>query len=87
MATAVEMDEVSSSLPSLMKRVQAGEELTITEHGQPIARLVPIENVAIERGYGQFRGQIVMSDDFNAPLTEEELNEWETCGFFWTRTP
>ena len=28
-------------LPALLKRVEAGEEIVITRHGHPVARLVP----------------------------------------------
>lgn len=41
------MDSIGSyhaktHLPALLKRVEAGESLTITRHGRPIARLVPV---------------------------------------------
>ena len=35
--------EAKTHLPALLKRVEAGETLTITRHGHPIARLVPME--------------------------------------------
>src|SRR5436305_232419 len=28
-------------------------------------------------GFGAFKGKIWISDDFDAPMTEEELREWE----------
>ena len=34
--------EAKTHLPALLKRVEAGESLTITRHGRPIARLVPV---------------------------------------------
>ena len=33
--------EAKSNLSSLLHRVELGEEVTITEHGRPIARLIP----------------------------------------------
>ncbi|MUG96365.1 type II toxin-antitoxin system prevent-host-death family antitoxin [Scytonema sp. UIC 10036] len=35
--------EAKTHLPSLLERVAKGEEFTITKHGVPIARLVPVE--------------------------------------------
>ena len=35
--------EAKSHLPRLLDRVAGGESLTITRHGQPVARLVPVE--------------------------------------------
>ena len=33
--------EAKTHLPQLLRRVAEGEEITITKHGKPIARLVP----------------------------------------------
>ena len=33
--------EAKAHLPQLLERVANGEEFTITEHGKPVARLVP----------------------------------------------
>jgi prevent-host-death family protein len=35
--------ELRSGLSRYVKQVKAGEEITITEHGNPVARLVPLE--------------------------------------------
>jgi len=34
--------EAKTHLPALLKRVEAGESITITRHGHPIARIVPV---------------------------------------------
>ena len=35
--------EAKTNLPRLLDRVQHGELITITRHGKPVARLVPVE--------------------------------------------
>ncbi|GAA1060331.1 type II toxin-antitoxin system Phd/YefM family antitoxin [Agromyces bracchium] len=35
--------EAKTHLPALIERVEAGEEITITRHGMPVARLVPTD--------------------------------------------
>ncbi len=40
-ANTVGAYEAKTRLSQLLERVAAGEEITITRHGQPIARLVP----------------------------------------------
>ena len=35
--------EAKTYLPALLERVAKGEEIVITKHGVPIARLVPVE--------------------------------------------
>lgn len=41
--------EAKTHLPRLLDRVARGESLTITRYGQPVARLVPVENEARDR--------------------------------------
>ncbi len=36
--------EAKTHLPRLLDRVARGEHITITRHGKPVARLVPIQN-------------------------------------------
>jgi prevent-host-death family protein len=59
----------------LMDRVkQTHEEIVITKHGRPVAKLVPVE----EQGssfIGYMRGSVVVSGDIVAPVDED----WEAC--------
>jgi prevent-host-death family protein len=41
--------EAKTHLPALLERVARGERFTITKHGRPIARLVPIECTTPDR--------------------------------------
>jgi prevent-host-death family protein len=41
--------EAKTHLPALLERVAQGEEITITKHGRPIARLVPVAYTSSER--------------------------------------
>jgi len=43
--------EAKNTLGTLLDRVQEGEEIVITRHGKPIARLVP--NVGVDRSKAQ----------------------------------
>ena len=42
-ATEVGAYEAKTHLPRLLERVRQGETITITKHGTPVARLVPIK--------------------------------------------
>jgi prevent-host-death family protein len=37
--------EAKTHFSALLEKVEAGEEITITKHGTPVARLVPIKKV------------------------------------------
>jgi prevent-host-death family protein len=41
--TTVGAYEAKTHLPALLERVASGEQITITRHGRPVARLVPAE--------------------------------------------
>ena len=41
--------EAKTHLPRLLDRVARGESLTITRHGRPVARLVPLEKDSQDR--------------------------------------
>jgi prevent-host-death family protein len=49
MATEVGAYEAKTHLAALLERVAHGEQITITKHGRPIARLVPIGKSDVER--------------------------------------
>ena len=67
---SVGVHEAKTSLSELLRRVAAGEEITITRGGDPVARLVPIPRQA-PRVLGQDRGLFEVPDDFNDPLPED----------------
>ena len=43
--------EAKTHLPRLLRRVMDGESVTITRHGHPVARLVPVEEDERTRAY------------------------------------
>lgn len=49
MASEVGAYEAKTHLPALLERVARGEQITITKHGKPVARLVPIEPADLDR--------------------------------------
>jgi prevent-host-death family protein len=64
-------------LSRLIDQVNAGEEVVITRHGRPVARLVPA-TVAKPRQPGVLEGKgYWIADDFDAPLPEDLLDLFE----------
>jgi len=64
-------------LSRLIDQVNAGEEVVITRHGRPVARLVPAQ-VAKQRKPGLLEGQgYWIADDFDAPLPDDLLDLFE----------
>jgi prevent-host-death family protein len=54
---------------------RTGTAVTITNHGRPVARLVPYHPGP--RQFGQLPG-LVVPDSFDEPLPESELAAWES---------
>ncbi len=69
------MHEAKTHLSRLAERAAQGEEILIARNGHPLAKLVPIEEHKPLR-FGLAKGEIWMSDDFDAPLP------WEIQKYF-----
>lgn len=70
------MHEAKTELSRLVERALAGEDVVIARAGVPVVRLVPVAAQG-KRKLGQWKGRVKLSDDFDAPLTGEELALWE----------
>ena len=64
-------------LSRLLDRAARGEEVVITRHGKPVARLAPVEQRRLPRKLGALRGKIRVAADFDAPLPKEILALFE----------
>jgi prevent-host-death family protein len=73
----VNVHEAKTSFSRLLRRVAAGEEITIANRGVPVARLVPVPSEETTRKLGFFRGQMTIPDDFDAPLPADILDAFE----------
>ena len=77
MEAVVNVHDAKTHFSKLLARVEAGEEVVIGRAGTPVAKLVPITSGRAPRVPGSARGQVVMAPDFDAPLSEELLAEFE----------
>ncbi|MGH9968555.1 MAG: type II toxin-antitoxin system Phd/YefM family antitoxin [Pyrinomonadaceae bacterium] len=72
MTQTVSVDEAQYKLQDLLARALAGDEVIITEHGTPVARLVPVfAHSKKKRVAGLNRGTVSTSEDFDKPLPDE----------------
>jgi prevent-host-death family protein len=77
MKNAVNTHEAKTQFSRLLRRVAAGEEITIANRGVPVARLVPVEAQKGKRQLGFYEGKFTVPDDFDAPLPDEILDAFE----------
>jgi len=74
----VDADEVASHLGAYLQKVGHGETFVIAVQNRPVAELRPTDvPPAAERPYGLCAGEFVVPDDFDAPLPEDILTDFE----------
>ena len=75
--TIVTIHQAKTNLSKLLKQVEAGEEIVIARGNKEIAKLSAITPPKPKsRALGAWKGLFEMPDVL-APMTEEELAEWE----------
>ena len=70
----VNIHQAKTHFSRLLRRVAAGEEVTIARSGVPVARLVAVETKTRPLGFA--RAEIWIADDFDAPLPDDLLKEF-----------
>ena len=69
--TTVSIDEAQASLSELIHQLTPGQEVIVTERGQPVARIVSAVTAKAERKLGTLQGTVLyMAPDFDAPLDD-----------------
>jgi prevent-host-death family protein len=71
MTQTVSVDQAKDRLQDLLAQALAGNDVVITDHGKPVARLVPVTRSKKKRVAGLNRGTIWTSEDFDKPLPDE----------------
>lgn len=70
----VNVHAAKTQFSKLLERAEAGEEIVIARGGKPVARLVPLRGARrAGRRPGLLKGRVHIADDFDAPLSDEEL--------------
>ncbi len=66
-----------TQLSRLIDLAMAGQEVVITRHGRPVAKLVSAVAMNEPRKLGLLRGRIRIGKDFDAPLPDRLLESFE----------
>ena len=69
--------EAKTNLSKLIEAAERGERVVITRHGVPAAEIVPARKNKVVFGSmaKELGGRV--PDEFLAPMSEEELKDWE----------
>jgi prevent-host-death family protein len=75
----VNVHEAKAQLSELLNKVEDGETVVICRRNVPVARICPLEPERPKRRpLGLAKGMIIVHGDFNEPLPDEYLEDWET---------
>ncbi|HWG46400.1 MAG TPA: type II toxin-antitoxin system prevent-host-death family antitoxin [Gemmataceae bacterium] len=69
----VNVHQAKTQFSKLLDQVAAGEEVVISRHGKPVAKLSPVEGELPPRQPGALKGKIWIADNFDE--FDEELEE------------
>ena len=73
----INIHQAKTQLSKLVEEAAQGEEIVIAKAGKPIAKLVQLEKTERkQRTPGGMKGQIWIADNFDEPMSEEELSLW-----------
>lgn len=75
----VTFNDIIQDLRAYLQRVESGETLVIFKAGKPVAEIKPIVTMSVpSRPYGLCKGNFIVPDDFDEPLSEEILLGFES---------
>ncbi len=66
----IELERAKTKLIELLEQAAAGEDIVITKNDKPFVKLVAGQPARQPRQAGSARGQIVMADNFDAPIED-----------------
>jgi len=74
----VSLEDLERNPGALLDRVEAGERLVVSRDGRPVAELRPIASpINAPRPFGLAAGAFTVPDDFDTPLPDDILREFE----------
>jgi len=72
----VNIHEAKTHFSKLVNAVINGDEIVIAMAGKPVAKLGPIRKKSL-RKFGVLKGKMKLAADFDAPLSDDLLAEFE----------
>ena len=78
--STINIYEAKTTLSKLVERAAAGEDVIIARRGKPVARLTQLEPAKRKIRFGILKGKIKVAKDFDAPLPDEVLAQFEGRG-------
>jgi len=79
--TSITVDDIQHDLLTWLRRVRDGETLVVVEADQPLAEIRPVARKSKAlRPFALCAGEFTVPDDFDEPLPEHVLRQFEGGG-------
>jgi prevent-host-death family protein len=75
MSDSVNVYDAKTHFSRLVTRAENGDEIVISRHGRPVAKLVPYSTMGAERTPGLWKGQVSIPADFDE-FTSSDARDW-----------
>lgn len=76
--STISIDDIQHDPLGCLRRVEAGETLVVLRDERPVAEIKPVVfPTGQPRPFGLCRGQFTVPDDFDEPLPDDILKEFE----------
>jgi antitoxin (DNA-binding transcriptional repressor) of toxin-antitoxin stability system len=72
--STISLQEARARLPELLQELVPGQQITITDGGQPLAQIKKAERTSWPCKAGSAAGKVWMAPDFDAPI--EDFKEY-----------
>lgn len=72
----INVHDAKTQFSKLLEQAHSGQEIILAKAGKPYARMVPLAPAVPKRQRGRVKE--VIDDAFFDPLSETELNAWES---------
>jgi len=75
--TTINIYDAKTQLSKLVDKAAAGHDVIIARGGKPVARLTRLHVPQRKIRFGLLKGKVTIAKDFDAPLPEELIGEFE----------
>lgn len=76
--TAVNIYQAKTQLSKLIEQAAGGQDVIIARGGKPVARLTQLQAEAPRKiQFGLLKGKVKIARDFDAPMPDEVLGQFE----------
>lgn len=78
----IELSKAKAQFSKLVRLAEQGQEVVIARAGKPVVRLTQLKPEKNPIIFGLLKGKLHVADDFDAPLPDEVLAEFEDGPIF-----